>query len=72
MDFREYRIVAENAPFHSANSPRTRNSTSSLNMLYTAENAQFYSTFSPTTISLTRHCRQKPKFSLRSFAKNAQ
>jgi hypothetical protein len=58
-DFREYRIIGENAPFHSSYSPKTHHSASSLNTLYTAESAQFYSAISPTTISLTQSFRQK-------------
>ncbi len=58
--------------FHSANLPITRNSTSSLNTLYTAKNAQCYSDFLPTTISWTRCCHRKCEVSLRFIAKNAQ
>ncbi len=59
MDFRKYRVI-ENATFHSAYSPKSRNYAPSLNMLYTAESAQFNSPFSPTTISfLTPHFRRK-------------
>ncbi len=48
------------------------NSTSSLNMLYTAKSAQFYSAFSPTMISLTpRFCRKREVW-LCFFAENAQ
>ncbi len=47
------RVFGENATFHSANSPKMKNSASSLNSLGTAESAQFYSAFSPTTIRLT-------------------
>jgi hypothetical protein len=52
------RVFSENATFHSAYSPKTKNSTSSLNTLYIAKSAQFYSAFSPTTISLTPHFRR--------------
>jgi hypothetical protein len=51
--------------FHSVYSPKTHNSASSLNTLYTAESAQFYSAFSPTTISLTPRFRRKREILLK-------
>ncbi len=66
------RVFSENATFHSAYSPKTKNSASSLNTLYIAESAQFYSAVLPTTISLTPRLRQKRKVWLRLFAENAQ
>ncbi len=66
------RLFAENATFHSAYSPKSRNSAPSLNMLYTAESAQFNSPFSPTTISLTPRFRRKREDWLPFFAENAQ
>jgi hypothetical protein len=48
------RVFGEYSTFHSTYSPKTHNSASSLNTLYTAENVQFYSAFSPSTISLRR------------------
>jgi hypothetical protein len=62
----------QNAMFHSAYSPKTKNFASSLNTLYIAESAQFYSAFSPTTISLTRRFRRKRDVWLRFFTENAQ
>ncbi len=63
------RIFGENATFHSAYSPKSRNYAPSLNMLYTAESTQFNSPFSPITISLTPHfCRKVWHF----YAENAQ
>jgi hypothetical protein len=53
------RVFGKNASFHSAYLPKTHNSASSLNTLYTAESAQFYSAFSLTTISLTPRFRRK-------------
>ncbi len=52
-------VFSKNALFHSARLPKMRNSTASLNTLYTAESAQLYSEFLPTTISLTGRCRRK-------------
>ncbi len=49
-----------------------RDSSSSLNTLYTAEGEQFYFIFSSTTISLTGRCRWKRKVWLQFFAENAQ
>ncbi len=66
------RVFGENATFHSAYSPKSRNSVPSLSMLYTAESAQFNSPFSPTTISLTPRFRQKRGVWLPFFAENAQ
>jgi hypothetical protein len=53
------RFFVESATFHSAYSPKTHDSASSLNRLYTAQSAEFYSVFSPTTISLTPRFRRK-------------
>ncbi len=66
------RVFGENGRFYSAYLPQTHNSSSSLNMLYTAESAQFYSAFSPTTISLTPRFRRKREVWLCFFAENAQ
>jgi hypothetical protein len=72
LDFRDYRVILENATFHSAYSPKLRNSAPSLNTLYTVKSAQFSFSFSPTKISLTpRFCRKR-KVWLPFFAKNAQ
>jgi hypothetical protein len=67
LEFREFRVIAENAPFYSAFwqkrhvllcvFAKTYNSASSLNTLYTAESAQF---------------RQQRLVYLRAFAKNAK
>jgi hypothetical protein len=67
-----FRVFGENATFHSAYSPKSRNSAPSLNMLYNAESAQFNSAFSPTMISLTPRFRQKQEVWLPFFAENAQ
>ncbi len=66
------RVFGENATFHSAYSPKTKNSASSLNTLCIAKSAQFYSAFSATTISLTPRFRRKRKVWFRFFAENAQ
>jgi hypothetical protein len=66
------RVFGENASFHSAYSPKSRNSAPSLNMLYTAESPQFNSPFLPTTISLTPRFRRKHEVWLPFFAENAQ
>jgi hypothetical protein len=71
-DFRKYHVLAKNAPFHSAYSPKTHNFASSLNTLYTVESAQFYSAFFPTTISLTPRFRRKHEVWLHFFTENAQ
>jgi hypothetical protein len=78
-NFHEYHVFIKNAPFHSAFlvktlrfTPKTHNSASSLNMLYTYESAQFYSAFLPTTISLTPRFCQKHEVWLCFFAENAQ
>jgi hypothetical protein len=63
--------LGENTTFHYAYSPKTQNSTSSLNTLYFAESAQFYSSISPTTISFTPRFRRKHEVLLRFFAENA-
>jgi hypothetical protein len=63
------RVFGENATFHSAYS---RNSSPSLNMLYTAKSTQFNSPFSATTISLTPRFCQKREVRLPFFAENAQ
>jgi hypothetical protein len=63
------RVFGKNDTFHSAYSPKTKNSASSLNTLYIAKSTQFYSAFSPTTISLTLRFRE---VWLRFFAENAQ
>ncbi len=65
-------VFSKNALFHSAWLPKTRNSTASLNTLYTAESAQLYSEFLPTTISLTGRCRRKHGVSLCFLAKDTQ
>ncbi len=66
------RVFGDNTTFHSAYSPKSRNSTPSLNLLYTAESAKFTSPFSPTTISLNPRFRRKREVWLQFFAKNAQ
>ncbi len=66
------RVFGENAAFHSAYLPKTRNSAPSLNMLFTAESEQFNSPFSPTTISVTPRFRRKREVWLPFFAENAQ
>jgi hypothetical protein len=66
------RVFGESALLHSAYLPKTNNSSSSLNMLYTAESAQFYSTFLPTTISWTPCFHRKHKVWLTFFTENAQ
>jgi hypothetical protein len=66
------RVFGEYSTLHSTYSPKTHNSASSLNTLYTAENVQFYSAFSPTTISLRRVFGDiaQPCFAL--FAENGE
>jgi hypothetical protein len=43
-------------------SPKTRNSASFLNMMFTAKSAQFYSIFLPTMITLTLALTKNVKF----------
>jgi hypothetical protein len=66
------RVFGDNATFHSAYSPKLRNSAPSLNMLHSSESAQFNSPFSPTTISLTPRFRRKREVWLPFFAENTQ
>ncbi len=66
------RVFSKNATSYSVYSPKTHNSASSLNTLYTDESEQFYSAFLPTTISLTPRFCQKCKVWLRFFTENAQ
>ncbi len=65
-------VFSENVMFHSAYSPKTHNSASSLNTLFTAESGQFYSAFSSITISLTPRFCWKREVWLRFFAESAQ
>ncbi len=82
MDIQEYRLIAKTALFHSTfsvqyatflsmNSPKTHNSASSLNTLYTVESTQIYTAFSHTTISLTLRFCGKSEVWLNFFAKDA-
>jgi hypothetical protein len=65
-------VFGKNATFDTAYSPKTHNSPSSLNTLYTAESAQFYSALSPTVISLTPRFRRKREVWLHFVAENVQ
>jgi hypothetical protein len=64
------RIFGGNSTFHSAFLPKTHNSVSSLNTLYTDKSTNFYSAFLPTTISLTLHICRKRWAWLGFFTKN--
>ncbi len=82
MDIREYCLITKTALFHSTfsvqnatflsmYSPKTHNSASSLNTLYTVKSTQFYTTFSSTTNSLTLRFCGKSEVWLNFFVKNA-